>query len=91
MDIPGEPMTIVGVMTDRHRSPIVLRSRHTHYIHAVDEMISQVEEEFEDDADGNEFLMADMAGDSFESIKVYAGHPPGETDDVSGLQLLHEE
>lgn len=98
---PPFECTIVGVQAEQYGgSTIVLRSRHTHYAYAVEEMISTCDDQFrgevtaEQGLDDDEPLVDDLAyeraGESFVSIKVYLGHAP-EDDDVSGLELLHEE
>ena len=98
-----QAMTVVGVQTGHGRSPIVLRTHARHYARAVEQIIDEVvdefrEETFDHDEEGvdpfdnsDEWLAQDRAGESFETIKVYLGHPPGDGVDVSGLTLIHEE
>ena len=97
------PMTVVGLQSGPARSPIVLRTRASHYAQAVDHIIDEVVDEFreetfdheEEDVDpldnSDEWLAQDRAGESFIWIKVYEGQPPEGSDDVAGLKLLHEE
>lgn len=97
------PMTAVGLQFGPGRSPIVLRTRASHYAMAVDDLIGEVVDEFREETfdheeegvdpfdNSDEWLAQDRAGESFAWIKVYEGQPPEGSDDVSRLKLLHEE
>ncbi len=82
-------------------SPVIIRSLHGHYMHAVDEVIASVLHEFRpqphcarqapDPLDSAaDRLALRQAADSFDSIKVYLGWPPEGSDDTSGLALIYE-
>ena len=80
---------------------IIVRSLHRHYMQAVDEMIVGVVHEFRSKPSDApcpsapldytaEWLALRQASDSFESIRVYLGWPPADSDDVSDLTLIYE-
>lgn len=103
MQCVERPMTVVGLQSGPGRDLLVIRTRASHYSHAVEHIIDEVVDEFreetfdheEEDVDpmdnSDEWLAQDRAGESFLWIKVYDGQPPEGSDDISGLKLLHEE
>lgn len=98
----GTLMTVVGEPNARHEIPFVLRTQASHYAQAVQHLLDETAFDLMDDLsdeeaadprarDDAEREAYQRACDYYESITVYAGHPPAGSDDVSKLKQIHEE